>query len=272
MVIKVNEDKRSDVLARKAAWQKDYDAQKAEHDKQYRDYRMAQKAIGDAIADEIKKAIGNIPNYLDIRAEEHFMGYTVRVQYAEHAVHADDKALSWSYYATLSEKGELKKETNSWSGLQATTIEQLNDLKESVRILEILNNMDWERILKKAINDSPNYRDYVTTSEPTSVNWGNELILATIEDAIGQNILIKGDGERGGTIYYQIVGETPKRFTVKSFSAYSVERVKDGFDEAYKTLADYVDSTKYTYQISKDKLISLVSNWRHPEEIETIEF
>ena len=272
MVVKVNEDKRSDVLARKAAWQKDYDTQKAEYDTQRRNFRMAQNAVSEAVANEIKKTIGNVPKYLDIRAEEDFVGYRVTVYYAEHNVHAEDKALSWNYSVTLSEKGEIRKESSSWSGLQATTVEQLNDLKESVRILEILNNMDWERILKKAMQDSPKWDDYVKAKSPESKNWGNEIVLATLEDAVGQNVLIKGDGERGGKVWYRIVGETPKRFNVQSFSGYTVDRINNGIGGNYNTIADMVNASDYTYGISKDKLVGFVQDWKHPEEIETIEF
>lgn len=162
MVIKVNEDRRSDVLSRKAVWQKDFDDRMARYQAQDKKYRLAQKAVSDEVIKTITNAIGGyMPKYLQIRAQEGFMGYEITINYAQNNVHAEDKSLSWNFDITLDRDGNVKKETGSWSGLQATTPEQLNDLRKTVQILEVLNDMDWKTILNKAIKDTPEYKDYI---------------------------------------------------------------------------------------------------------------
>ena len=276
MVIKVNEDRRSDVIARRDAWQKDYDAKKLAYDKQYFDYDTAREAVSDTLVQEIKKQIGNVPKseYLNIYAEPRWGGYEVHIEYAQRAVHNEDKALSWDFRIILDRNGTLKKESGSWSGLQATTSEQIKDLKETVRILEVINNMDWETLINNTVNKMPKRDEYITAPNPDSEakpDWKTELIQASIEDAIGQNILIKGRGEKGGTVYYKIIRQTPKRYEVASIPGYYIRDVQNG-NSQFDSIADVVANYgRYTYGISKDKLAGLVNDWSS-DDVETIEY
>lgn len=70
----------------------------------------------------------------------------------------DNVALAWNWEAYLDNDGNIKKDSGSWSGLKAVTPEQIADLEESVRIIKMLNNMDWETILR---SPKPSYEDYV---------------------------------------------------------------------------------------------------------------
>lgn len=70
----------------------------------------------------------------------------------------DDVALSWNWEAYIDKDGNIKKDSGSWSGLKVVTPEQVADLEESVRIIKMLNNMDWATILN---SPKPDYEDYV---------------------------------------------------------------------------------------------------------------
>ena len=75
MIRNIREDKRSDVLARKAAWQKDYDVKKAIYDKQESDYNEAGYKIEQGTIDTIKSFLGNVPENLSIDVTKRFRGY-----------------------------------------------------------------------------------------------------------------------------------------------------------------------------------------------------
>ena len=277
MITITNEDKRSDVLARKAAWQKDYDIKKAEYNAQEQAFENARDAVKEATIDEVKSQLGNIPKYLTIDVTPYRRRFEIKLDYADWSnVHKEDKALSWHFTVVLDEDGNVNKETGSWSGLQATTREQLDDLKETLRLLEVLNTMDWETIIKKAQSSLPKYKDYVTVTDPANdrPDWDREIINATLEDAVGKNILIKGTSDDSGRdTWYGIVKQTPKRFEVFTVLPYYVRQVQDGDTSNFDSIADIVNnSNRYTHGISKDKFYNLIYNWRDPENVETIEY
>lgn len=274
MVRNIKEDKRADVLARKAAWQKDYDTKKAIYDKQESDYNEACYEIEQGTISTIKSFLGNVPENLSIDVTKRFRGYQVSIEYDNAGIFRDTTALHWHFRITLNKEGTVEKETGSWSGLQATTPEQLNDLRESVRILGVLNEMPWEVILTTANANYPKFDDYYTEPNPDrdAPDWTKELALATVEDSIGQNVLIKGRAAKDrGERYYKIIRQTPKRYEIVTIPPYAVDEVLKGNTD--KSIADVVNNySRFTDGISKDKFFDLVYYSNIENGIDTLEY
>ena len=134
-------------------------------------------------------------------------------------VHSKHKALSWDYRASLTEEGEVLRQSGSWSGLQAVTEEQLESLRQSVACLEVLNSIDWAVILA---TPTPKYDDYLITDsysiDRDRPDYESELLEAEIDEAIQNGSWIKGHGYKyylsRATVYYKILKETPTQYEV----------------------------------------------------------
>lgn len=202
--------KRDDILRRKQAWENLENKSREEYDQ----YENARDSVFEAIQAIVKDKIGSTSLSLNIRASKYFGGTSVHVDNGD-SPH-DEQALNWQWNVRLSDEGEIEKNSGSWSGLSATTPEQIDNLKESVRIIEILNNLDWGKILNVEL---PRYTDYVKTEVPQRENFEEQLLEADIEDAAEQGLLIKGHGYRWyaprATVFYNVLNMTDKSFRVQ---------------------------------------------------------
>jgi hypothetical protein len=265
------EDKRSDILAARDAWKKDFDTRKAQYNAQEDKYEEAQKVIAKELEQLVKDEIGDTSLVLefDVRPYGSYgaKSYNVSIKANEWQKFDSDRALSWNWGCSLDSEGNVIKESGSWSGLNATTKEQLDDLRETLRVLDVLNNMDWKTILDDANVRRPKAKDYFTMKDPdyeTIPDFGKQLKTASIEDAIGQDILVKGRpiklGSRGNS-YYLIHKQTPKQTSVTEISAYNVQK-------AQEEGRDVRDALKYgmDYRITTDTFLNAI-----PEDPEIID-
>jgi hypothetical protein len=182
----------------------------------------------------------------------------------ERRVHAEDKALSWTWEVSLGEDGTAAKKTNSWSGLQATTEAQLESLRQTVKALEALNALDWAALLDAEL---PDYGDYVTEKDSIGKrpDFESDIRAAELAELIGKNTLVRRRNSRGNP-WYLIVGETPKQFKVAEIEAYTIS--EQYLAASGKTLAETVEDAKdYTTGVSKEKLLSNLG-----KDIETMTF
>ena len=134
--------------------------------------------------------------------------------------------------------------------------------------------MPWEVILTTANTNYPKFDDYYTEPDPDrdAPNWNKELALATVEDSIGQNVLIKGRAAKDyGERYYKIIRQTPKRYEIVTIPPYAVDEVLKGNID--KSIADVVnDYSRFTDGISKDKFFDLVYYSNIENGIDTLEY
>lgn len=236
-------NRRDDILRRKKAYEDAYSKRQQEYDQ----HRADLQSVLNNLADIIKSKIGDTLLDLNIHASISYMyggGIEVKVDNGDHP--HDDQALNWNWSVVLTQDGEVKKDSGSWSGLSATTTEQIANLKESIRVIEILNNLDWNALLTVEL---PKFEDYVKTEVPKRDNFEQELLEANVEDAAQQGLLIKGHGYKYYTpravVFYHILKENPKSFTVQEIHE-----------------DDVSDESRWTapYTIQKDKLYSVVDN------------
>lgn len=204
----------------------EYDAKrKAVHeqaDAEIGKYRKALYDVHESVKVQVEEQIANFIHVLnlDVYVDSGWRNnLQVTVKSNERNIFSKEKALSWSWSAQLTREGELKKESGSWSGLQAVTQEQLESLRQSVACLEVLNSIDWVAILSAPV---PNADDYLTVNtyevDNNRPNYEAELMEAEIDEAIQNGSWIKGHGYKyymtRATVYYKVLKETPAQYEV----------------------------------------------------------
>lgn len=235
----------------------EYDAKKKQiHDTYDEQYRKWSNALHDVYGNVKAEIEAQLANFDDLNLEVDVSsgwgsGLEIRVGSNQHNVHSEHKALSWDYTANLTKEGEVKKETGSWSGLNAVTEEQLESLRQSVACLEVLNSMDWASILSTPTPDSD---DYITVNtydvDRNRPNFEQELKEAEIDEAIQNGSWIKGHGYKlyrpSADVYYKVLKETPTQYEVIEEYAGYLEQGKE--------------PNSYSYKIKKDTFFQVINN------------
>ena len=221
--------------------------------------RRARDEVAAYIEDEVRSQIGStlLNLVIDVRADwDYAMGHEFTTWRVNIEVpHGNNAALGWNWAAKLDGEGNVIKESGSWSGLQAVTPEQIDELEESVRVLKFLNNMDWRSILDKAI---PSYDDYLDKEAQAQLydrkknrpDFDKQILEADIEDAIAAGEWIKMNG-RPETDYYR--GQSRGDFWCK------IDSMTDKFAKCHiaREYNDGVDADHATDErIAKTKLYS----------------
>lgn len=232
---------RDQVLEKKAKYDEEYDRMNADYEADKAKYYEVLQNIKNNIEQTIVTLIGNTSLNLTIDVRPSYdEGFDVDINNGNNPF--DGQALSWRYRCYLAKDGSIKKETGSWSGLEATTSKQIENLKESVRVLEILNNIDWQAILSEK---QPNFEDYIKHPYPGQrQSFDKELSEATIQDAIEDNLAIKGYGYK----YYNTNVPVVYRILSKSDKQYTVQEIYEG---------EVGNESRYPnpYRVSKEKFI-----------------
>lgn len=269
MVRNINEDRRSDIIAARDAWDANYLAKKKAYASQEREYEMALAYISKYVEDYVTNAIGDTTLNLDIRVSPWggdvlSSSYNIKITSDDFNKFDENVALSWSWSAYINKEGKLVKDSSSWSGLKATTPEQLDSLTETLRILKILNGIDWESILSDANRRRPSHSDYIDVEVPwrnDRPNFEQQLKEAEIENIVGKPVLIQAAGNRykGNDIWFLIVAETPKQYKVVEFAPYTIKsREENG--SLKELVMDILADKKSAEGISKDRFLSKVPN------------
>ena len=244
--------RREEVLQRKTQYDEEYDRMNAEYNSDVNRYREAVESIIENIKQVVITMIGNTTLKLNVDAQlAGDYGFDIYIDNGDRPF--DGQALSWRYRCYLAKDGSIRKETGSWSGLEVTTSKQIENLKESVRVLEILNNIDWKSILS---TKQPNFKDYIKHPYPGQrQSFNKELLEATIQDAIEDGFAIKGYGYKyyraGVPVIYRILNESDKQYTVQEIHESEIGNESRYYDP---------------YRISKKKFINDVIK----QPIETI--
>lgn len=247
--------------------------QNAKYEAQYAEFRKAQKEIFDGIKNQVLTALKTVNLNLGVEVDTAFNmrqnDIRVCVGSNNNRVHAENKALSWSWEVSLKDDGSVDKKSSSWSGLQATTEEQIESLYQTADALYILNGLDWLDIFNVTL---PDWKDYIT--EKSSIGerpkFEADIRAAEIAELIGTNTLIKGSpsgGKSRATAWYLVISETPKQFKVAELANYSVQ--ENYLQERKQTLAQAVEqSKKWANNITKEKFMNDVID----VTIETMKF
>lgn len=229
-------------------------------------------SVKEDIINALKGDLGYFPSDVSVKVESYWPG--VRVSFEKGR--GDTTALRWSYDVSLDEHGEVKKDSSSWSGLEAVTDEQVADLKESVKVIEAIFRMDWSDILNHAQNDKPRYDDFkdeeldqqireLESNKPKTN--ADAKTIALIEDCMDDSEYIALSFEpwiESERIYsywrrkniagwFKPTKETDKFFTGEYVSRWSVP---DGSESIPAS------ASRSTVRVSKGKLLAILSTSR----------
>lgn len=255
--MKITCTKRDDILKRKSEYEADRASRQSKYDSQYKALLAEEEKREDKLRNDVIVAIGDTSLDLEIDVRGRFENtYEIRVS-DENDKFNEDKALSWDWKVYLDKNGDVKKESSSWSGMNAVTSKNISNLKEIVRVLEILNNIDFKMLLEEIT--PPNYQDYITDRNPkyeTAPDFDRELMEADIEDCIGTRKGILGTGSKfyRGKVYHFIQRETPSSYNIWDIPAYYVEKN----DVSLSDLFEKYNDSGSNYNMRKDKFFETI--------------
>ena len=255
--MKITCTKRDDILKRKSEYEADRASSQSKYDSQYKALLAEEGKREDKLRNDVIGAIGDTSLNLEIDVRGRFEDtYEIRVS-DENDKFNEDKALSWDWKVYLDKNGDVKKESSSWSGMNAVTSKNISNLKEIVRVLEILNNIDFKMLLEEIT--PPNYQDYITDRNPkyeTAPDFDRELMEADVEDCIGTRKGILGTGSKfyRGKVYHFIQRETPSSYNMWDIPAYYVEKNDISLSDLFEKYNDEGSN----YNMRKDKFFETI--------------
>lgn len=223
-----------EIRADKQAWLDKQARNKAKKDAASKSYNKARYDALNPVKEYIEQELAGFDKLqFQVSVYEWYgSGIEVRINCNENNKFQDSVALAWNYQAVLTEEGEVKKETGSWSGLKACTVEQIESLKQTVAALEKLNSMDWGQILKITLPDFKEFVPQDLEDETKEYDYDDELNSQQIRELIGAGKAIRiknfrDDSRWASDLFLVPVKETPKKIEGTVFSARYVDGGED---------------------------------------------
>lgn len=264
--MKIYASKLDDLRRAKEEWEAEDARRKAIRDEEEKRYRKARDAELAPIEYEISKNLKRFDKLnFEITAEPaaRYRGETgaeVRILCNQNRVHDENSALSWDWSVKLDGEGNVIKDSGSWSGLNATTQENMDSLMETYLALQYLNSVNWKSLLNVSM---PEYSDYFTeesSKQPNKPNFNQQIKEAEFEEYIGKDTMLLGYSlpeyesrwNRSVPTWFIILGETPKQYKIGEVTAYEAKRwFEDG-----SSLEEIIERGKrYPSRIRKDRLL-----------------
>lgn len=196
----INASHLDEIRQRKAEYQKEYDAWSARHEESRRNLRKAEHDALQPTKDAVIEALSRFiePLKLDINVDFNWLAradydnenYPIKIDIRSNQNHDEKLALSWDYEVTLDNNGEVEAETNSWSGMSATTKDQISSLKLTAECLDVLANMNWKSLLRAS---KPRIFDYYDKDdkEPSNPVTAEDEKQAVFDDIEGTNYAVR---------------------------------------------------------------------------------
>lgn len=256
----VKADTISDIEDERDSARTRYQEQKSKQESQRKQYYDKIDEIKQSIQSNVLDKISKVasPEFMSdvfVKVDRSYLnGFEVSVAYADNKPNDKNISLKWRWSANLTKEGKVEKSSNSWSGVQATTPQNLDNLKESLEVMQVLvgiNDDEWYRILN---TPAPEYEDYVTqeVDKFDESEYQDRIDEATLNKAIGTQTAFKlYDGQ--GQYYYknayvQIIRQTAKRYVVVEWSGTGLENDNGASSYNYSK----------PYQINKSRLIRYI--------------
>lgn len=252
----------------------EYDAEtqklKDQHDADWDRYQEAEYEGEKIIEKLISDAIGATNLDIRIRVQRAFSsrkgdrGWEVDIYVNENRKHDANTALVWNWGVKLDNEGNVMKETNSWSGLSAVTESQISDLEESVRVIKVLNNMDWKTLLTSNL---VNYQDFMTEGLSESIvdrknarpDFESEMSSAELEEMLDSNVAIELTDSQywGGTTYILPTKISDKFVTGYIFPAYYLSNRSFNSIQDLKDASNFVRTAKTKLKRKGDSYVTI---------------
>ena len=243
--MKIVASKRDEILKRKAEYEdrkSAFDARRAESGRKFR-------AAQDEVLHRIDAAITNLLSDLDLlKLKVHAAAPipTFSTRGAKITITCSTGPLRWEYIAQVDEDGTVQKDTSSWSGLSATTKEEIESLKQTVVALDRLADVNWSDLLDV---EFPNYLEFYDEADvpPEKEDFDAQLREAFLEEHIGKNELVKvynwdSSVYYGKFLWIQILGQTSSFYRVKTVSDYGLSSISEDKESEY--IINALDNTR----------------------------
>ena len=269
--MKITANRVSELKERRSQLRDDINRMSAEHDTQLNNYRDARKSAAKQLEKKVADLIGPTSLALAISANREYVNFSddgdsitwfVKVSAHSNDMFAEGTSLTWHWSAQLDYEGKVLKDSGSYSGLKAVTAEQIDDLKESVRIIEILNNLDWATILNTPAPDRKEYVDEDLQIKLRDLNRENldsasELLDESIKQAIEDGNVLLGLKSIGYILPTSIKEKFVSGYVIPfgnptAFIGETVESIKDKYSKRRVTRNDFYldnDGEPVTYQL-----------------------
>lgn len=252
----VEAGRREDIIKQRDEWDAAHAQAEEQEKEEDRRFREAQDAVMEPIKQEIEQGMAKFDRLntrvdVDTRWGGHNRGETiaVRIQVNEWEKFQDSVSLAWGMDIRVDPgDGSIVRETNSWSGLKATTAEQLEDLRQTLDALEYLNSIDWATLLNKKLPDYADfYKTYVPSNRP---NFEQQLQELDLQELVGSNKALlcqnwESSGFRGSQVWVQLIRETPSGYIGRVYWGAASE------DQAREWLKRAQDNNYATQRIRK---------------------
>lgn len=249
--MKITCTKRDDILKRKQEYEADRSQRQARYDAQSKNYDDEDISRQKTIENAVKQLLGDTGLDLRIRVTYSSLGnhsYKVEITDEDDKFNPD-KSLAWRWSVCLTDEGDVTKASSSWSGLNAVSKKNIDNLKAIVAVLEKLNDIDWKSVLSVR---PPKYNDYITEKNPKwdrdVPDFDKELLEADIEELIGTNQgVLRDSGSKyyRGNVYSVIVKQSGSQYTVADVPEFTVKNNRS------VDISSKIESE--SYRISKDK-------------------
>lgn len=265
--MKITCSKRDDILKER----EEYNKKKATYDeaahnadmKRQQDEQAVFSKLQAYLDDNLTKKFPALEFDIDLRRgwtfsrskESEYDNVDINIRVNDHKMSDPSSALSWDYEVKVDD-GEVKKETSSWSGMQAVTKDQLESLRQTLGALEWLSTVDWAPLIKDKLPDSMDYY-HDLPDRPEDRDFDKELFEEDIRDSFNTGIGFPGyqmtdNGYRGSQGYYFFYGETPTQYRYIFINAYYIKQILNG---------DEVDLSWYSpSRGKKSKILSEISS------------
>lgn len=248
------EEIREDIARRRQEYEDERDrVSKAESDAS-RNYRRAVDEGIQPVVNQLKEAFAQWetmdPQIDGSMTFGKYYEIYIRCEYGQ----PDGNALRWTYKVVLTDDGVVEKETSSWSGLEATTEENLHSLEQLLEALRYLNSLNWAELLNRPVPDPEEfYKD--VPKRPAVQNFDQELIAAELENIIGEQKLIRVKNWEScpwrGEVYIRILRETPSQYVINIVPTYVVL----GDETERARLDSYLGEDRYdVYRVKKTSI------------------
>lgn len=265
--MKITSSKLDDIRKAKEEWDAEDDRREAIRKEERMRYRKASDEIIAPVEYQISTALRKFDALeFEIRGEiasgyRGSRGLEFKVACNESRVHDENSALSWNWSVSVNSEGDIVKDSGSWSGLNATTEENMRSLRQSVEALEYLNSINWPELIDVK---TPDFKDYYSDLEyrGSRPNFEQQMKEAELEEYVGKDVLLLGYSmpeyesrwNRSVKTWFIILGETPKQYKVGEISAY---QAKNWFEDG-QTIEEIVELAKryYTSRYRKDRILS----------------
>ena len=264
--MKITSSKLDDIRKAKEEWDVETERRDSIRKEERQRYKKASDEVIAPVEYKISSALRKFDSLdFEIRGEiasgyRGSRGLEFRINCNESRVHDENSALSWNWSVSVNSEGDIVKDSGSWSGLNATTEENMKSLRQSVEALEYLNSLNWSELIDVA---TPEYGDYFTDQEyrGNRPNFEQQMKEAEVEEYVGTNTMLLGysmpeyESRWNSSVktWFIILSETPKQYKVGELSAYMVKN----YFENGESIEEIIEAAKrYTRRYRKDRIIS----------------